>query len=206
MSCNARIAGTAAFGAALLIGAGLSASPAQAAYVVTLTQEGPNVVASGSGTINTTDLTFVGAGSVKDSVIIPDLPLIDTGPAASTTTSEYLGTIAGPTSFGGGSRTTASSGSGDMVGVFVLMFVDVPSGYTSGSPLMDTSTYNNATFSSLGVTPGTYAWTWGSGANADSFTLKIGGAAVPEPATLGLLVLGLLGGAGAGFARRKRRS
>jgi hypothetical protein len=28
--------------------------------------------------------------------------------------------------------------------------------------------------------------------------------AVPEPATLGLLVLGLLGGAGAGFARRKR--
>jgi hypothetical protein len=28
--------------------------------------------------------------------------------------------------------------------------------------------------------------------------------AAPEPATLGLLALGLLGGAGAGFARRKR--
>jgi hypothetical protein len=201
MSCNTRIAGTAALGAALLIGSGLSASPSQAAYVVTLTQEGPNVVASGSGTINTTALTFVGAGSVTGSVIIPDLPLIDTGPAASTTTSEYLGLMAGPTSFGSGSRTTASSGSGDMVGVFVLMFVDVPSSYASGSPLMDTSTYNNATFSRLGVTPGTYVWTWGSGANADSFTLKIGAASVPEPATLGLVVLGLLG---AGFARRKR--
>jgi hypothetical protein len=32
------MAGTAARGAALLIGSGLSASPAQAAYVVTLTQ------------------------------------------------------------------------------------------------------------------------------------------------------------------------
>jgi hypothetical protein len=31
-------------------------------------------------------------------------------------------------------------------------------------------------------------------------------ASAPEPATLGLLVLGLLGGAGAGFARRKRRN
>jgi hypothetical protein len=72
---------------------------------------------------------------------------------------------------------------------------------------MDTSTYNNVTFSSLGVTPGTYAWTWGSGANADSFTLKIGDAAtVPQPATLGLMALGLLGAAGAGFARRKRKS
>jgi hypothetical protein len=28
----------------------------------------------------------------------------------------------------------------------------------------------------------------------------------PEPATLGLMALGLLGGAGAGFARRKRRN
>jgi hypothetical protein len=37
---------------------GVCPPPAQAAYVVTLTQEGPNVVALGSGTINTTDLTF----------------------------------------------------------------------------------------------------------------------------------------------------
>jgi hypothetical protein len=40
----------------------------------------------------------------------------------------------------------------------------------------------------------------GSGPDANSFTLS-----VPEPATLGSLALGLLGGAGAGFARRKRR-
>jgi hypothetical protein len=69
----------------------------------------------------------------------------------------------------------------------------VPRNYVSGRPLMSTLTWDNATFASLGVTPGTYVWKWGSGANAGSFTLR---AAVPEPARLGLLVLGQLGGAG----------
>jgi hypothetical protein len=41
----------------------------------------------------------------------------------------------------------------------------------------------------------------GNGAVIDNILLT---SAVPEPATLGLLALGLLGGAGAGFARRKR--
>jgi len=75
-------------------------------------------------------------------------------------------------------------------------------GYVSGNPLSDTSTYNNATFASLGVTPGTYVWTWGTGTHADSFTLQIGPAAVPEPASLTVLALGL---AGLGMALRTRR-
>ena len=45
-------------------------------------------------------------------------------------------------------------------------------------------------------------WTWGTGANADSFTLQIGAAAVPKPASLPLLVMGL---AGLGMALRTRR-
>jgi hypothetical protein len=45
----------------------------------------------------------------------------------------------------------------------------VPPGYVSETPLSDTATYYNATFSSLGVTPGTYTWTW----STDTFTLDV---------------------------------
>ena len=54
-----RIASAAVIGAAMLIGSSLSAPPAQAAYIVDLTQEGSNVVATGSGTLDVSDLTFV---------------------------------------------------------------------------------------------------------------------------------------------------
>jgi hypothetical protein len=53
------------------------------------------------------------------------------------------------------------------------------------------------------VTPGTYVWTWGSGADADSFTLIISTAAAPEPGSLALLGAGL---AGFAFLRRRREN
>ncbi|MGH7044737.1 MAG: PEP-CTERM sorting domain-containing protein [Acetobacteraceae bacterium] len=59
----------------------------------------------------------------------------------------------------------------------------MPHGYVSGIQLADTSTWDNVTFADLGVTPGTYTWTWG-GAPDGSFTLKIG---VPEPGSLAIL-------------------
>ena len=55
-------------------------------------------------------------------------------------------------------------------------------------------TFNNATFASLGVTPGTYVWTWGTGLENQNFTLVIGGAGVPDGgSTVSLLGFGLLG-------------
>ena len=70
----------------------------------------------------------------------------------------------------------------------------MPSGY-SGNTLSDTATYDNQTFNSLGVTHGTYVWNWGSGANADSFTLNIGTVAVPAPLIgRGLPILLAVGG------------
>jgi len=54
-------------------------------------------------------------------------------------------------------------------------------------------TFRNATFDSLGATPGTYEWTWGTGAN-QNFTVQIGGPPPKVPdhgSTVGLLLLGL---------------
>jgi hypothetical protein len=180
----------AALGVAMLTGYGLSAPPAQAGYVVTLTQEGPNVVATGSGPIDLTGLTFLGADT-ESALVDPSLGAIDTGPASSVPIDVYHGII-GPSSFGGGGQTNASSGSGDIVGIAAGLSTDnliVPSGYVSGTPLSDTVTYDNKTFISLGGTPGTFEWTWGAGAN-QNFTLDIAAAAVPEPATWAMMALG----------------
>jgi hypothetical protein len=76
----------------------------------------------------------------------------------------------------------------------------VPRGYVSENPLTDSATYDGATFASLGVTPGTYVWTWGTGAD-QSFTLEIG--TTPLPAALPLFAGGL--GALGLFGWRKKR-
>jgi hypothetical protein len=38
--------------------------------------------------------------------------------------------------------------------------------------MMSSATFDNQSFASLGVTPGTYIWSWGDGPN-QSFTLDI---------------------------------
>jgi hypothetical protein len=87
-------------------------------------------------------------------------------PAARSGPLVYTG-ITGPTNFGGGGSTRASSGSGDIVSVSgAARLVDVPAFYLSGTALSDSMTFDSATFASLGATPGTYTWTWGSGVNA----------------------------------------
>ena len=172
---------------------GFSVQPAQAGYILILHQVGPDVVATGSGPLDLTGLSFQFNTGLFPG-LTPSLPAAGTGPtpAALTDAYEQTGPFAGPTNFGPGTGTGPDSGFGDPVGIFTPSFGNgflfVPVGYVSNSSLSDTMRFNNATFSSLGVTPGVYEWTWGTGAN-QNFTLKTAATIPDSGSTFGLLLL-----------------
>ncbi len=170
-----------------------SVRPAQA-YSITLEQVGSNVVATGSGPIDLTGLTFRFEGIANGIGIGPDRGTIQTG-VNFAIADVYIG-FTGPTSFGPGPGALANTSSGDLVSIDnISQQIAVPHGYVSGAALSDSMTFNNATFASLGVTPGTYVWTWGTGLENQNFTLVIpGSAAVPDGgSTVSLLSCALLG-------------
>jgi hypothetical protein len=210
MRAMTKIGGAAAIGVAMLVGFGLSAPPAQAGYTVTLEQVGSDVVATGSGTIDLAGLSFVMSGGTA-AQIEPDAAVEGAGPAINTPIDIYSG-VAGPSTFGSGGFTLANTGSGASVNILGRFGeIYVPAGYMSGGALPDSATYSNATFSSLGVAPGTYVWTWGTAAADDSFTLDVVTAVVPAP-VIGqglpavLAVGAVLLGAGLLQRNQKRRS
>jgi hypothetical protein len=186
--------------AAALVVLAATGPMASAAFTVVMQQDGPDVVAVGSGSLDITGFTYMGASSTA-SVVLPVLDFLAVGPAVPTPIDQYeQGSILGRPDFGFGSTAYATSGSGDLVFTDGTNghFLYVPAGYISGDPLSDTSTWADSTYSSLGITPGNYTWTWGSGETADSFTLEVNN--VPEPASLGLFGVGSL----SLLARRRR--
>ena len=203
-----RIVGASAISAVMLIG--LFAQSAQAGYIVDLSQVGSNVIASGNGAIDLTGLTFFHS-MAKLAAIDPSAGLIYMGEAFPDITGvdQYFQStgFTGPTSFGSGGESMASSGRGGIVGIqnglHIREALFVPMGYVSGDPLGDVSTYKNQTFSSLGVTSGRYEWTWGTGPN-QNFTLVIETArAIPEPSTWAMMLLGFAGLGLAGWRHRR---
>lgn len=143
---------------------------------------------SGFGDFNTTDLTLNLGGST-DGFVTPS-----TGEFSTTGSNVdfFTGITSAPT-FGTGGASLADSTTGQGIGYSSSLgpLLLLPTGYISQQPITDSATYANQTLASLGITPGTYVYTWGTGANADSMTIN----AVPEPSTYaaigGLAALGL---------------
>jgi hypothetical protein len=151
-------------------------------YIITIKEVGSNIVMAGSGTLNINGLTLL-AGATG--------PMNGAGLGVNSATfilganggyfDQYGGILTNPTNFGSGSGLGSDTSSGDIVGAVYNgappHLLIVPVGYTSGSYLSSSQTFNNKSFSSLGLTPGTYSYTWGTGSNAETMRVVVGGTA-----------------------------
>jgi hypothetical protein len=182
---------------------GLAVVSARAGVTISVSQVGSNVVATGGGTLNLTDLTS-SIPSLASVSIEPSVAYLGMGTPPDGPVTLYSG-ISGPSQFGTGSDVSASSGSGDYFGMYGSLTYPllVPSGYVSGTTLSSADTYSGQSLASLGLTPGTYTWTWGTGVNADSFTVQI--SAVPEPSTAILVTSGAVAFVTGWFLRRRHQ-
>ena len=176
-----------------------TSAPANAAYVINFEEVGSDVIATGSGSLDISGLSAGLPGLYNASVFPYPFALVGSG------SGKFFYdnfSFTGPSSFGPGPGAHADSYSGQVAGLFGSTALMVPSNYISGSDLgISTGTWQNKSFATLGLIPGTYVWTWGATHPIDTITVKIG-AGVPEPATWAMMIIGfgLIGG-----AMRKRR-
>jgi hypothetical protein len=192
----------------------LLSAPAYAdVFTATFAQVGSNVVVTGSGSIDLSGLVLVETSSIANAES-PTPPALTLGAIAkysgsipvSASSDYYSATFSGPENFGQGSGSFATSGTGNEVG-FVNYpqggesYFIVPADYHSGDPLSDSLTFANTTLGGLGLAPGSYTYTFGTN---DSFVIDIPGqvAAVPEPATWAMMILGFFG---VGFMAYRRK-
>ena len=150
-----------------------------AGFTATVSQVGPNVVWSGSGSFNLTNLTLnqnipgVSAGyNAQNAQFI-------IGPSSNVSTYSGSSFTVHPSSFGGIGSAAVSSTSGSVFGIVQTGGITaprevlVPQGYVSGTVISGSATFNSTTIAGMGLTSGTYVWQWGSGAGAGSLTLII---------------------------------
>lgn len=124
-----------------------------AAYTITVTQVGPDVVATGNGSINLTALTPSGVNLPQPTWITPNNGIIVVG-TTGTNVDVYDGLI-GPNNFGAGGQTNPTSTSGTKIGWGLGTRLVVGTGYVSGTPSSGGATWNGTTIAALGATPGT---------------------------------------------------
>jgi hypothetical protein len=147
-------------------------------FTVTVSQQGPDVVWNGSGSFNTTSLISNGTDELTAGFSAPNAAWAIGDPTPPGPTLDiYSGVTTFPTSFGTAGGTIGTpSGSGDNFGILpngTNRNLLVPTGYISGSFISGSTTYAGATIAGMGLSGGTYTWSWGSGGNASSLVMTI---------------------------------
>jgi hypothetical protein len=169
---------------------------AHGAIVLSVKQDGNDVVVIGSGSANTTSL--LNPNPVPDYTNVLTDSQIYAGPAAFTGTTtpavdvNLWSGLSGPSSFGNDSNIVAYPSSGFLADIFGILadngmgqsLLVLPLNYQSGTNLNGTSRFSGYTLADLGLSPGVFSWSWGTNQDADSIEIKI--ESVPAPAPLPL--------------------
>lgn len=168
----------------------------QAAITIHMEEVGSNVVATLSGAINSLPGAPTGSGGLGSFN-----GLRPSGPTMSFAFTQvpgvfpvvqvnYYTATAYPSNLGSSSTTLLQANSS--TASTTMMFrnlttsnIMIDQSYVLGTAVTGTLTWNNKTFSSMGVATGSYVWGW----STDSITLNV----VPEPSSLSLLVVGVGG-------------
>ena len=166
----------------------------RAAITIHMAEVGSNVVATLSGAINSLPGAPTQSGGVGVfSGVRPSGSTMAFGlskfSGVQTVQMHYYTATTYPSNFGSSTSLLQANSS---TASTTMMFRNLSSNniiidqnYVLGTAVTGTLTWNNQTFSSMGVATGSYVWGWSS----DSITLNV----VPEPSALSLLAVGLGG-------------
>ena len=146
-----------------------------------------DVTLTASGTIDLATTTNLATqGTLAKGAVDPGgafAPSAIAGPPGSIEVRIECGGVVGPGAFGAGTATwEGDEGAGDTFGTYGDgesygasgdgLCLIVPLNYQSGASLSGTAKFTNTSLSDMGLTKGTYEWSWGNG--ADSLVLNVG--------------------------------